>query len=168
MKGVKRQFLCNNLKRRLLLTIIGAHKAIIHESQARWTSARDSRTAIRYSRCGQTQVRTVSIETLTMIDTVWLSVWVIHMNGHRVLQLLRNGISLDYFCLFQQREINSYHMQCRYWFYIFSREFIRFEYSFLIPVRPVDMIFECCNREWMSQVVSRIQDNLSSSAIVVA
>jgi len=66
----------------MLLTIFDAHKTIGHQLETRGTSAGDARTALIDTRRRQTEMRAVSIDRLTVIDTIWLAIRMIHVHDH--------------------------------------------------------------------------------------
>lgn len=72
-----------------LLTILNTHQPILHEFQARWTSTRYSRTSIGYFWCWQAEMRAVSVDRLTEVFTIRLTVGMIDVNCHWILKLKR-------------------------------------------------------------------------------
>jgi len=76
----------------------------------------------------------MSIDSLTLIHTIRLSIRMIYMNYHRMLE--RSD-------------------RC-YGFYFLAGEFISFKDRFFIPISPVHVILEGCYTERMSKALGRV------------
>jgi hypothetical protein len=88
----------------------------------------------------------VPIHSLALIHPVGLSVRVIDMDYHWMLKRSDRRYSFD----FQPGELVS------------------FEDRFLIPIRPVHIILECCNAEGMSESNGGEENRSSARTIIIA
>lgn len=59
-------------------------------------------------------------------------------------------------------------MHCRHRFDVFAVEFAGLEDGFLVPVGPVDVVFERGDGERMPQVVCRVEDHRPFGPVIVA
>lgn len=73
---------------RFKLTVLDAHEAVVHQLESGGTRAGDLWTPAVDLRCRQAQVRAVSVHGLTVVGAVRLAVRMVHVDRHRVLELL--------------------------------------------------------------------------------
>ena len=78
----------------------------------------------------------MTIHSLTLILSVWLSVRMIYVNDHWIFQSSKRCNSFDRL----------------------TSKFICFKYRLLVPVGPINVVFERRNTEGMPQYFRRIEN----------
>lgn len=87
----------------------------------------------------------MAVHGLALVQPIRLSIRVIHVNDHRVLQSSSRRDSFDFL----------------------ASELVRLKYGLLVPIGPIHVILERGNTEWMPQRVGGVKDRSPARAVVV-
>lgn len=72
----------------MVLTVLDAHLVIGKETQAVGAGTGDARRMRSYPRSRQAKMRTMTVDGSTVVHAIRLTIWMIYVDNHRVLQLV--------------------------------------------------------------------------------